>query len=56
MSALLEIRQLDKHFGGLHVLKHFNMTLQAGEIVGILGPNGAGTGSYKHIRSHDTRS
>ena len=42
MSPLLEIRQLDKHFGGLHVLKHFNMTLQAGEIVGILGPNGAG--------------
>ena len=29
MSALLEIRQLDKHFGGLHVLKQFNMTLQA---------------------------
>ena len=42
MSPLLEIRQLDKHFGGLHVLKHLNMTLQGGEIVGILGPNGAG--------------
>jgi len=42
MSALLQVHQLDKHFGGLHVLKHFNMTLHSGEIVGILGPNGAG--------------
>jgi branched-chain amino acid transport system ATP-binding protein len=42
MSALLQVKQLDKHFGGLHVLKNFNMELHKGEIVGILGPNGAG--------------
>ena len=39
MSALLQVKQLDKHFGGLHVLKIFNMELHKGEIVGILGPN-----------------
>jgi len=42
MNALLQVKQLDKHFGGLHVLKNFNMELHKGEIVGILGPNGAG--------------
>ena len=42
MSILLEVNQLNKHFGGLHVLKNFNMKLSKGEIVGILGPNGAG--------------
>jgi branched-chain amino acid transport system ATP-binding protein len=40
--ALLEVKHLDKHFGGLHVLKDINITVQEGEIVGILGPNGAG--------------
>jgi branched-chain amino acid transport system ATP-binding protein len=42
MNALLQVKQLNKHFGGLHVLKNFNMELHKGEIVGILGPNGAG--------------
>ena len=40
--ALLEVKHLDKHFGGLHVLKDINITVQEGEIVGILVPKGAG--------------
>lgn len=42
MSALLQVNQVNKHFGGLHVLKNFSMHINKGEIVGILGPNGAG--------------
>mgnify|MGYP003332061358 CR=1 FL=1 len=42
MNALLQVNQVNKHFGGLHVLKNFSMQLNKGEIVGILGPNGAG--------------
>jgi len=42
MSALLEVENLNKHFGGLHALRDFACTVQRGEIVGILGPNGAG--------------
>ena len=42
MSALLKVKQLDKHFGGLHVLKNFNMELHKGEIVGIAGVSGNG--------------
>jgi branched-chain amino acid transport system ATP-binding protein len=40
--TLLSVRDLDKHFGGLHAVKHVNMDVERGEVVGILGPNGAG--------------
>ena len=42
MSALLEVANLNKHFGGLHAVKNVSFTVEPGEIVGILGPNGAG--------------
>jgi branched-chain amino acid transport system ATP-binding protein len=39
---LLEVVELDKHFGGLYALRNVSFTIAKGEIVGILGPNGAG--------------
>ena len=42
MTALLEVANLHKHFGGLHAVKNVSLTVQRGEVVGILGPNGAG--------------
>ncbi len=42
MSALLDVRGLNKRFGGLTAVKDMTFSLQAGEITGILGPNGAG--------------
>ena len=42
MTALLEIRLLDKHFGGLHVTRSVSLTLVAGDRVALIGPNGAG--------------
>ncbi len=42
MSALLEVADLNKHFGGLHAVRNVSFTIERGEIVGILGPNGAG--------------
>lgn len=42
MTALLEVKNLNKHFGGLHAVKNVTFSLERGEIVGILGPNGAG--------------
>ena len=42
MTAMLETRALDKHFGGLHVTKTVSLQLQAGERVALIGPNGAG--------------
>jgi branched-chain amino acid transport system ATP-binding protein len=42
MSALLEVTNLNKHFGGLHAVKNVSFAVDRGEIVGVLGPNGAG--------------
>lgn len=42
MTALLEIRDLNKHFGGLHVTNSVNLALTQGEIHCLIGPNGAG--------------
>ncbi len=42
MAALLEVEDLNKHFGGLHAVKNLSLTVERGEVVGILGPNGAG--------------
>jgi len=42
MSALLEVSELNKHFGGLHAVKNVSFSVAPGEIMGILGPNGAG--------------
>ena len=43
MSApLLEIRGLNKAFGGLRVTRDVNLTLAPGERIGLIGPNGAG--------------
>ncbi len=43
MSALvLEARQLDKQYGGLHVTRNVSMQLHAGDRLALIGPNGAG--------------
>ena len=39
---LLDVKQLNKHFGGLHAVRDVSLQVRRGEIVGILGPNGAG--------------
>ena len=53
--ALLELRNLHKHFGGLMVVRDLSFDVNAGEVVSLIGPNGAGkttalnliTGLYK---------
>ena len=42
MDPILEIRNITKKFGGLTAVDDFNMHLAAGEVVGLLGDNGAG--------------
>jgi branched-chain amino acid transport system ATP-binding protein len=41
-SPVLEIRGLIRAFGGLVAVNALDMTVGAGEIVGLLGPNGSG--------------
>ena len=40
--ALLEIKDLDVHYGGIHALKGVSLSIDAGEIVTLIGANGAG--------------
>jgi branched-chain amino acid transport system ATP-binding protein len=40
--ALLEVRGLQKRFGGVHAVKDATLALQEGELLSVIGPNGAG--------------
>ena len=39
---MLEIRQLSKHFGGVHANRDINLRLKPQQIHALIGPNGAG--------------
>ena len=42
MSAILELSNLAKHFGGHHVFDDINISVEKGEVYGIIGTNGSG--------------
>lgn len=42
MTALLEVRDASKSFGGIVANKSVSLSVRAGEIVGLIGPNGSG--------------
>ncbi len=42
MSALLEVQELHAYYGKSHILQGVNLRVDAGEVVGLLGRNGAG--------------
>ncbi len=53
MSVILQIKDLDKHFGGIHVTNHVNIDVKKGEMSAIIGPNGAGkTTFFNQITGH----
>lgn len=42
MSALLEVRDVTKRFGGVVANSNVSLTVRQGEIAGLIGPNGSG--------------
>jgi branched-chain amino acid transport system ATP-binding protein len=42
MTPVLEVRKVNKRFGGLLAVSNVSFTLNQGEILGLIGPNGAG--------------
>ena len=40
--ALLEIKDIHKSFGNLHVLNGMDLTVNKGDVIAILGPSGSG--------------
>lgn len=42
MNPILECQGLSKTYGAFTALKNFNLSLERGQIIGLLGPNGSG--------------
>jgi branched-chain amino acid transport system ATP-binding protein len=42
MTSVLDVRGLEKHFGGIVAVAGVSFEVRAGEILGIIGPNGSG--------------
>ncbi len=45
----LVVHNLNKRFGGLHVLKDVNFEINGPELIGLIGPNGAGKTTITNI-------
>lgn len=53
---LLETHGLSKHFGGVTALKDVDVQMQAGETLGMIGPNGSGKTTFVNIVSGQLRA
>src|SRR5262249_38427361 len=47
--ALLELRNVSKHFGAIHALNDVSLSLESGQVVGLMGDNGAGKSTLVKI-------
>lgn len=44
--GILEVQNVNKHFGGLHALNNVNLDVEEGKVHAIIGPNGAGKSTF----------
>lgn len=51
MEKILEIKDLDKSFGGVHAINHLSYDVYKGEILGLIGPNGSGKSTNVNLIS-----
>jgi branched-chain amino acid transport system ATP-binding protein len=49
MTALLELKNVSRSFGGVRAIHNVSLKLESGQIVGLIGPNGAGKSTLVNI-------
>jgi branched-chain amino acid transport system ATP-binding protein len=47
--AILEVKDLSRHFGGLAAVNKVSVSVEEGEIIGLIGPNGAGKSTVLNL-------
>jgi branched-chain amino acid transport system ATP-binding protein len=52
-EAILQVRRLSKHFGGLAAVDNVSLAVSVGELHAVIGPNGAGKSTLINILSGD---
>ena len=50
-KILLELNEVDKHFGGVQAVKNLSFAIHESEIVGLIGPNGSGKSTTVNLIS-----
>jgi len=50
-SVLLQCQNIEKHFGGLRAVDGASLTLNSGELLGLIGPNGSGKTTLLNVLS-----
>jgi len=48
-AAVLELKGLSRHFGGVRAVDGLDLTVRKGEIVGLIGPNGSGKSTTVNV-------
>ncbi|MFY0681186.1 MAG: ABC transporter ATP-binding protein [Thalassovita sp.] len=49
MQQILETRNLEKQFGAVYAAKDINISIHAGEVMGVIGSNGAGKTTFVNM-------